>query len=131
MGVCTLEILEVSGVLTTFPGPDDFKALLLCTLQGPLFVSGTFLHLRLLPLLSTYLTPQIGFVDSETWEAWPDIKSLLRNFLKDKSEIYFDDDERRKLFSELLERCLTAIDTYYDKEDEKSLRDNVLPSDIV
>lgn len=106
-------------------GLKGFKALLLCTLQGPLSVSGTFLHFLFLPLPSTYKKPHIGFVASESVGCWDDIKLRFQNFLKDKAEIYYDDDKKKEVFSEILNRCIDAVEQYMDNSNEKDLRQNV------
>lgn len=45
--------------------------------------------------------------------------------MKDKSEIYYDDEKKKEIFTDILNRCLDAVDQYMDNSNEKDLRTNV------
>lgn len=62
---------------------------------------------------------------SDSVGCWVDIKLRCQNFLKDKAEIYYDDDKKKEVFSDILNRCINAVEEYLDNSNEKDLRQNV------
>lgn len=72
------------------------------------------------------MNPHIGFVASDTFSCWAAIKDTIRAFFKEKSVIYYDEEDQQRIYNEFLERALAIVDNYSATDhSEKDLRNEV------